>query len=190
MAGGNYFMKTLGCLLLSLWVSPTILAKDSYEENFNRFFTTPTERKNLDLMREQGRLFNKSTDNPDATSSGGRPIKQVSPVKFSGIILRADGKSQVWVSGQPLYSSLKQLDTDKNNSSSLRVPIAGKSISLKPGQIIFNGKAKESYYFVTQSSASSQAVVEPKVANSSSISSVASSSVASQAGVNAQIKMQ
>ncbi len=109
-------------------------------------------------------------------------------MKLSGIILRADGKSQVWVSGQPLYSSLKQLNANKNNSSDLRIPLSGKLISLKPGQVIENGKAKEAYYVVTQSSMSSQAVVEPKVVNSSSVSSVASSSVSSQAGGNAQIK--
>jgi hypothetical protein len=187
-------MKTLGHFLTllissSLLMSSVLLAEDSAEENFGRLFTTPSERQNLDLAREQGRLFKKPSETVDMASTDGQSLKKPAPVKMSGIILRADGKAQVWVSGQPLYSTLKQLNTDKNNSSHLRIPLSGKSISLKPGQVLANGKAKESYYFVTQSSsASSQVAVEPLVQSSSSVSSVSSSSVSSQAGGNAQVK--
>ncbi len=52
-------MKSVYGLLLLMTLSSHILAKDYLEEDFNRLFTTAIERKNLDLAREQGRLFKK-----------------------------------------------------------------------------------------------------------------------------------
>jgi hypothetical protein len=182
-------MKYITFILLWLILSSNILANESFEEDFNRLFTTATERKKLDLAREQGRLFKKSSITEiDSTHTENQPVTKSSPMKVSGIILRADGKAQVWISGQPLYRSLKQLNADKKVSSDLRVPLSGKSISLKPGQVLLNGKAKESYYFVTRSSVSSQAIIETRPTTSSSSLSAASSSVSSQADENAQTK--
>lgn len=185
-------MKIPIVVLIGLLMPSTLVAKDISEENFNRLFTTPAERARLDLARTQGKLFKKSVDASDSVSVEGQSNNKPSPLKVSGIILRADGKAQVWVSGQPLYASLKQLNSDKNNSSDLRIPLSGKSISLKPGQVLANGKAKEAYYFVTQSSVASQSAVETPRMSSSSVSSAVpsntSSSVSSLGNKNDQIK--
>lgn len=183
-------MRKLKCLLFLLAslaaLVNDVFAKEEVDENFDRLFTTSNERKKLDHAREQGLLYKKSSDlENDLNTNDQKHAANPSAVKMSGIILRADGKAQVWVSGKPLYTSLIQLKANKKTSANLRIPLSGKSISLKPGQVISDGKAKESYYFVTQSSSPSLTIVEVKSVSSSSISS---SSVSSQASENAQTK--
>jgi len=183
-------------ILMGLLMPITLVAQDKPEENFNRLFTTSAERARLDLARKQGKLFTKSVDASDSVSIEGQSHNKPSPLKVSGIIMRADGKAQVWISGKPLYLSLKQLNADKNSSSDLLVPLSGKTISLKPGQVLSNGKAKEAYYFVTRSSSSSQVSVASQslaesviqAVNNTSAVSASSSSASSRAGEHVKTK--
>lgn len=176
---------------LAIWfVVIPLMADEVDNENFDRLFTSHAERKNLDKLRKQGLLYKKPVSD---VIDENKPTVEKRELKVSGIILRADGKAQVWLSGQPLYSTLKELNASKETSANLRIPLEGKSIALKPGQVLSNGKAKEAYYFVTHSSVSSQALLEPQaqsVVSSSivSVSSTASSSVSSQGDHHAQTK--
>jgi hypothetical protein len=187
-------MKNIFYSVLMLFIAIPVYAGNGDKENFDRLFTSQSERQKLDNLRKQGLLYKKPVS--DAIDEN-KPVAKRHELKVSGIVLRADGKAQVWVSGEPLYSSLKKLNATKNTSADLRIPLEGKSISLKPGQVLENGKAREAYYFVTHSSVSSQALAEPQpqpqpqsVMSSSiaSVSSVASSSVSSQGGNHAQTK--
>jgi hypothetical protein len=184
-------MKNIFYSVLMLFIAIPIYAGDGDKENFDRLFTSQSERQKLDNLRKEGLLYKKPVS--DAIDEN-KPVAKRHELKVSGIVLRADGKAQVWMSGEPLYSSLKKLNTTKNTSADLRVPLEGKSISLKPGQVLENGKAKEAYYFVTHSSAASQALAEPQVqsvvsSSIASVSSIASSSVASQGGNHVQTKL-
>jgi hypothetical protein len=180
-------MKNIFYGLLILFISTSLLANEVDQENFDRLFTSHNERQKLDKLRQQGLLYKKSISD---VIDENKPLVRNRELKVSGIVVRADGKAQVWLSGQPLYSSLKELNTSKETSANLRVPLAGKSISLKPGQVLSNGKAKEAYYFVTQSSVSSQTLLEPQAQSivSSSIASVSSSSVSSPGSGHAKTK--
>jgi hypothetical protein len=185
-------MKNIFYSVLMLFIAIPVYGNGD-TENFDRLFTSQSERQKLDSLRKQGLLYKKPVS--DAIDENeNKPVAKLHELKVSGIVLRADGKAQVWVSGEPLYASLKKLNTTKNTSADLRVPLEGKSILLKPGQVLENGKAKEAYYFVTHSSVSSQALMEsqPQSAVSSSVvsvSSVASSSVSSQGGNHVQTKL-
>lgn len=194
MAAGHRAMKNILFIYIMLVIAIPVCAGDIDKENFDRLFTSQSERQKLDYLRKKGLLYKKPVS--DAIDEN-KPVAKHHELKVSGIVLRADGKAQVWVSGEPLYSSLKKLNTTKNTSADLRIPLEGKSISLKPGQVLENGKAKEAYYFVSHSSVSSQALVEPQpqpqpqsVVSSSvaSVSSMASSSVSSQGGNHAQTR--
>lgn len=167
-----------GCLLL---ITLSVYAEEAEKENFDRLFTSHAERQKLDDLRRKGLIFQKPS--VEAITEGeNKPLNPKRPLKVSGIVLRADGKAQVWLSDKPLYTSLKDLNLARNKSSDLHVPLPDKKISAKPGQVIENGKVKEAYYFVNhQASASSQSST-PDI----SISSAASSVSSAQEGNHAQ----
>jgi len=143
-------MRNTGFIFL-LFLSLFCDANDTSPENFDRLFTSHAERQKLDDLRRQGQLYKEPLSAMETLPSD-KLVTKKNELKVSGIILRADGKAQIWLSGQPLYSSLKQFNSSKDKSSNLRIPIAGYGVSLQPGQVLSSGKIKESYFFVLSQS--------------------------------------
>ncbi len=124
---------------------------------FGRLFTSPQERALLDLQRQQ-HGFSKPiiTDisaDPADTNAASMPA-QPQTYRLSGILLRADGRQQVWINGklQPVQKQRGVSSNQKNSlpsSATLRVPVKqhDQSVQLKPGQVWSpnNRKTTESY---------------------------------------------
>jgi len=99
-------------------------------EFFGRLFMTPSERKLLDDLRGQQVSVLKKTIREIEKEEKTTDKKSIAPlkktlersVKLSGIIVREDGREQVWVNGQllrannPLVVKVKE----KNNAALLK----------------------------------------------------------------------
>lgn len=125
---------------------------------FGRLFTSPQERALLDLQRQQ-HGFSKPTIITDisadpADTNAASMSAQPQNYRLSGILLRADGRQQVWINGklQPVQKQRGVSSNQKNSlpsSATLRVPVKqqDQSVQLKPGQVWSpnNRKTTESY---------------------------------------------
>lgn len=122
-------------------------------DNFGRLFTTPSDRANLDHLRQttKASAINQPAEiSIDATPAATPAVPQ--PISMQGYVKRSDGKKgTVWVNNKPLQegaaSDLVEVGRfdAKGNEIPLKVPSTGKSIKLKAGQvyIVESGKIKE-----------------------------------------------
>lgn len=162
----------------------TTTTKDA---SFGRVFTTPEQRKSLDEARRRGGLTrapqiasvdDKATDVPVQTK---QQIAQ--PFKLSGVLLRADGQHQVWVSGEsgkrenPDFS--RKILGNTLHSANVKVPLQGnnRAAILKPGQVWLpdSDRAEESYRLAVP-----KPLVAPEPAKKRVVPPVASSSASVQ----------
>lgn len=83
-----------------------LLPVKAYSDSaFGRIFTTPQERRDLDKIREK-KTINERKSSIDSTitlktDSEIDTMTDVS-IRLSGVIIRSDGKEQIWVNGQPI----------------------------------------------------------------------------------------
>ncbi len=169
------------CLVLPVWSANLSLSDQQNQSasdlSFGRLFTTPEQRKTLDEARHRGGLTR-----PQITGVDESPVltpsevnnRIIQPLKLSGVLLRADGQHQVWVSGgngrleNPAFNH--KILGDILQSANVKVPLQGVNhvAILKPGQVWIpnSQRVEESYRLATPKQAVvSELAVKPVVEN-------------------------
>jgi len=110
-------------------------------EPIGRLFTSPTERSNLNYLRQTKKLIVPAKVEEPVETLEAAPIKLPDTVNLQGYVKRNDGKDgTVWVNNQALQenSSNKDVAVGSLSGQSNRVPIKlsgnGKHLNLKAGQ--------------------------------------------------------
>lgn len=112
-------------------------------EPIGRLFTTPSERSNLDHLRQtKKKLIAPTVVDAPADALEASPIVLPEAVNLQGYVKRNDGKQgTVWVNNQALQENSRNQDVavGKLSENSNRVPIKlsgnGKQLNLKAGQV-------------------------------------------------------
>ena len=111
-------------------------------EPIGRLFTTPTERSNLDQLRQTKKKLIAPTIVDTPTDAEASPVALPEAVNLQGYVKRHDGKQgTVWVNDQALQENSHNQDVavGKLSEGSNRVPIKltgnGKYLNLKAGQV-------------------------------------------------------
>lgn len=139
-------VTSLIALLVSLLTIPLQAAPN---DDFGRLFSRPSERKNLDIMRQNQKLkVITQQDLQRESSTENEPVELPEPVTLQGYVKRSDGSTTLWVNSKPVQENsavddveighlTKQQGVVKNSSDSLnvKIPATGKRIRLKAGQI-------------------------------------------------------
>lgn len=128
--------------------APAGQAARAAEPVVGRLFFTPAQRASLDVARTQRA---RNTLANEKTVDESTPVAQT--ITYGGMVRRTDGKSTVWINGQPVndhdpaggVSLVGRVRPD--GSVSLQAPQSGRSIDLKPGQSVelLSGVIEESY---------------------------------------------
>ena len=110
-------------------------------EPIGRLFTSPSERSNLNFLRQTKKLIVPAKVEEPVENLESAPIALPDAVNLQGYVKRHDGKDgTVWVNNQALQenSSNKDVTVGRLSEQSNRVPIKlsgnGKRLSLKAGQ--------------------------------------------------------
>jgi len=126
----------LGCLLPAL---------AGAEEKLGRLFFTPAERVKLDYLRQTSKPPEKIVKG-DEEAKEDEDVANVSKpaappvVSIGGYVKRSDGKTTVWVNGQPVQekTAAKDFEVGKlrsdTNQVQIKLPSTGQTVSLKAGQ--------------------------------------------------------
>lgn len=139
-------VTSLIALLVSLLTIPLQAAPN---DDFGRLFSRPSERKSLDIMRQNQKLkVITQQDLQRESSTENEPVELPEPVTLQGYVKRSDGSTTLWVNSKPVQENsavddveighlTKQQGVVKNSSDSLnvKIPATGKRIRLKAGQI-------------------------------------------------------
>jgi hypothetical protein len=111
-------------------------------EPIGRLFTSPTERSNLNYLRQTKKLIVPAKVEEPVETLEAAPIALPDTVNLQGYVKRNDGKDgTVWVNNQALQenSSNKDVAVGSLSGQSNRVPIKlsgnGKHLNLKAGQV-------------------------------------------------------
>lgn len=110
-------------------------------ENFGRLFSTPTQRAELDYLRNTTKIPVATLESPEESKSAPAVIEMPSAVSMQGYVKRGDGKKgTVWINNQPVQENSStnevQIGTlGSGNRIEVKVPANGKRLSLKAGQV-------------------------------------------------------
>jgi hypothetical protein len=127
-------------LLIILTVLPLMASADE-PAHLGRLFFTPSERSNLDILRQNSKAPDKvikadeiSKDDDivtDGTSSASNPVI------MNGYVRRSDGKNTLWVNDRAVTetSASKDFSVGRLNKDQVRISVNSKSANLKPGQV-------------------------------------------------------
>lgn len=142
-------MNKLTVLIVSLLsivligISPAQLRA---EQDFGRLFSSPAERKKLDMLRQSRQLIieNPQQNVPSASMAPELP----DPVTMQGYVKRSDGTTTLWINNKTVQenstqdqveigrlSQSKHTLKDGSQSLTVRIPATGKNIHLKAGQV-------------------------------------------------------
>jgi hypothetical protein len=114
------------------------------EEPIGRLFTTPTERSNLEYLRQTKKNIPTKPEIPaeEIPITDAAPISLPDAINMQGYVKRNDGKKgTVWINNNALQenSSNKEVQVGSLPSNGNRVPIKlpsnGKYLTLKAGQV-------------------------------------------------------
>lgn len=103
-----------------------------------RLFTSPSERANLDYLRQTTKskvIFEKEGDAEE------QPVDTPAAVSMQGYIKRSDGKSTVWINNKPMQEGDASPDVQvgkimpNTNLVPVVIPGSGKVVGLKAGQV-------------------------------------------------------
>ena len=170
----------------------TITSKPA-EDEFGRLFTAQYERNAIDRARLTGGFVPaKITGVDENTKPGSSDNQSAQPVKVLGVLLRADGKNKVWLSGgtetQKNILNDRSIIGNINQSANLKVGVNNGTI-LKPGQVWSAAIGRQEAYqipvpklvvaAVPSIQKQSNAAIASKTPESSASSSEVSSSVQS-----------
>jgi hypothetical protein len=145
------------CLVALLLAFCSVAADDKPQyatqekQPFSRLFTQADERKRLD-ERRAAYGFSSAEDNSDKKvevqqdASSNHVAYVARPLIFSGIIMRADGKQQIWVNGQQQLG----VDTLKNNINKNLLPMSSRNQGYQPANLQKNSSANLKIPFLTQ----------------------------------------
>ena len=131
-------IKPLSVILLASLIGGFAHADDQ----LGRLFLTPSERANLDYVRQSSpppeKLSTYSTE-PGETE-GAPPPAPASAVTVQGYVKRTDGKGTVWINRLPVQEKSKvgEIEVGKippsGNRIRVKVPGANQPVTLKAGQ--------------------------------------------------------
>jgi hypothetical protein len=118
------------------------------EDDFGRLFSRPTERKNLDYLRQNQplKIVKPQEELPQDELVEMSPPELPDPIKLQGYVKRSDGKkSTLWINNQPVQEdsvidnvNIGRLSGRSNNSAEgleVKIPANGKRLRLKAGQV-------------------------------------------------------
>lgn len=148
-------MKRLLAGILLLSATP-VMADDP----FDRVFTTPEQRRALDAYRESGA----NVPEPEQATNDSADIPETEKVRFSGYLLRSDGRQTFWVDGQ---SEVAGESSGKAGASHGRVRRGEEAVQfrarresrdLKPGQVwlLNEDKVIEGYQLADEAGATEE----------------------------------
>jgi len=137
-------LSGLFILLLVFLTAPTAV-QTAPDDDFGRLFSSPAERKRLDILRQNQKLIVTSPQKNVLTEP---PLDELpEPITLQGYVKRSDGATTLWVNNKPVQENsaqdhveigrlTKQRNPAKNGSDSLnvRIPATGKNVRLKAGQ--------------------------------------------------------
>jgi len=106
-------------------------------QDIGRVFFTPEQRAALD-----GRRRARVLDKPSAV-----PLVASPTTRLDGFVRRSDGRSTVWVNGEPLAESgpdAPRIEPGRSTDASVSVPVGdgGARTALKPGQVLDRGSGE------------------------------------------------
>lgn len=126
-------------MLICLFESGLALAAE-----FGRLFTTPTQRANLDYLRQTSKTPLVSNPSTNGTEEVAIPVESATPpasVSMQGYVKRSDGqKGTVWVNNTPMQENTKNSDIQigklkDSNRVDISLPANNKHLRLKAGQV-------------------------------------------------------
>jgi len=133
----------LSCLALMLiFIVLPVPADELTAPVFGRLFTTDKERQQIDRYRSRKLTPSEQTS---ATNQSEKPT--VPPtIIMQGFVKRSDGKNVVWVNDEnTLNNRLKQkgirVNTQKIHDNQVNLSVAGKRVTLKPGQTLHKNRS-------------------------------------------------
>lgn len=138
--GGSATMKAKRFMMLLALSSLLTFSTANAAPPTGRLFTTPTERANLDRLRQTSKLPSQEQllDEEEITAA---PVLPGS-VSMQGYVKRSDGKKgTVWVNNEPVQESsdIGEVQVGKLPKSGgqvqINIPASGRSVKLKAGQI-------------------------------------------------------
>lgn len=135
-------MKTLFMFMamsMQLYFVQPVFAADL----FGRLFSTPSEREQLDVMREVQKNQPTQTETiVEPTVIERKPLVLPDSINVQGYVKRSDGKDgTVWVNGEPIQELSGNRDVEvgnlpaNSNRIPIRIPANGRRLSLKAGQV-------------------------------------------------------
>lgn len=145
--------KVLTGLVISLFVFLfATQLQAAPDDSLGRLFTRPSERNNLDYLRQNQKLkiVNQQNDQQPNEMDKGIPVELPNPIALQGYVKRSDGsKSTLWINNQPVQEDStvdnvqigrlsKQSGSTTNQGSdglNLKIPANGKHVRLKAGQV-------------------------------------------------------
>lgn len=116
------------------------------EDDLGRLFSNQAERKRLDILRQNQKLIVASPQKSTPLA----PVADVlpEPITLQGYVKRSDGSTTLWINNKTVQENsiqndieigrlTKQKNSAKSGSDSLnvRIPVTGKNVRLKPGQV-------------------------------------------------------
>ena len=133
-----------GILLISSFALSGILYAQAASDDFGRLFTTPEERRNLQIMRYSAPEVEEVIEiivEVDEVAEDKTEPRDIDGITLNGIVYRKGGKSTAWLNGSNSYegsltSEYFRINTGDINSKkvSVTVPEAGLEFDLKVGQ--------------------------------------------------------
>lgn len=140
-------LKTLAVsLILASSLLPT--SANAAPDDFGRLFSRPTERKNLDVLRQNQKLKVITSQDiaPADIAISAAPAELPGPVTLQGYVKRSDGAATLWINNKAVQEGsivddvqVGKLHNPKSSGSNadsinVSIPASGKQIRLKAGQ--------------------------------------------------------
>ena len=133
-----------GILLISSFALSGILYAQAASDDFGRLFTTPEERRNLQIMRYSAPEVEEVIEiivEVDEVAEDKTEPRDIDGITLNGIVYRKGGKSTAWLNGSNSYegsltSEYFRINTGDISSKkvSVIVPEASLEFDLKVGQ--------------------------------------------------------
>lgn len=115
------------------------------EDDFGRLFSSPAERKKLDMLRKSQQLI--ATTPQQNISSQLSDVELPEPITMQGYVKRSDGATTLWINNKTVHENStqdqveigrlnkpKHSSHDAADSLTVRIPATGKNVRLKAGQ--------------------------------------------------------
>jgi hypothetical protein len=152
------------------------------DDDFGRLFTAQFERNAIDKARLSGGFVPaKVTGINDDSAASSNTVQPAQSIKVLGVLLRADGKNKVWLSGASDTSNNivngRSIIGNINQSANVKVGVNNGTI-LKPGQVWspLTGR-QESYQIPIPKPAISETAIAPVVAKKQPTAAASSSAM-------------